>query len=223
MKIPLRVGTAIALVYLGYVFLERHSANQQWAASHTTAADPEAAKKFDTTYGGSAVKILQFYARDGVIADDQSTIICYGVVNAKSVTLNPPADGVYPALNKCVEVSPRHDTKYTLTAVGNDGQTATADFTIAVKPDTGHLPKVTKFEVVNHTVEAGKHYFKLSFAFENANKVTIDPPVFSPQENAAPFGEWLVTPESTTTYTLTVEDAKGHKASKKLTVEVAKK
>jgi hypothetical protein len=72
------------------------------------------------------LKILQFYARDGVIIEDQSTVICYGVVNAKSLRIDPPMPGFYPALNRCVEVSPQHDTKYTLTAVGNDGQTASA-------------------------------------------------------------------------------------------------
>jgi hypothetical protein len=221
-QIPLRIAAVIALVYLGYVMLARHTSNQRWTATHQTPSDPDAAAKFDTTYGGSAVKILQFYARDGVITDDQGTIICYGVVNAKSLRIDPPTESVYPALNRCLDVAPKHDTKYTLTATGNDGQTATAEFTVAVKPDEENLPKITEFQVIKHTVDAGKHYFTIQWAFANANKLAIDPPVFGPQVDAAPSGTWMVAPESTTTYTLTVTNPKGRKASKKLTVDVPK-
>jgi hypothetical protein len=217
----MRVGLAIALAYLGYILVARHAADQHWASTQSGGErGSDANAKFNASYGGSAVKILQFYARDGVITDDQSTIICYGVVNAKSLRMDPPAEGVYPALNKCIEVSPHHDTKYTLTAVGNDSQIATAQFTLTVKPDVANLPYITKFAVVKHTVEAGKHYFTIYFEFQNARKVSIDPPVFSPLEDSAPYGQWLVAPEATTTYTLTVTDAKGRKASKELTVEV---
>jgi hypothetical protein len=127
---------------------------------------------------------------------------------------------VYPALNRCVEAAPQHDTKYTLTAEGNDGQTVTAEFTLAVKPDLANRPRITDFRVTKHTFEQGRHYFTIAFAFANARTVTIDPPVFSPLVDSAPFGQWVVTPEATTTYTLTVMDKKGRKASKQLTVEV---
>lgn len=117
-QIPLRVGAAITAVYLGYVLLARHTASQRWVDVHRVEqATPEAQAKFDATYGGSAVKIVQFYARDGAIMDDQRTLICYGVLNAKSLKIDPPVAEVYPALNRCVEAAPQHDTKYTLTAV----------------------------------------------------------------------------------------------------------
>ena len=222
-QIPLRVGAAIALVYLGYIFLVRHSADQRYA-ERTTSAQPskEEKSRFAETYGGTAVKILQFYARDGAISDDQSTVICYGVVNAKSVRIDPPVADVYPALNRCVDAAPQHETKYTLTAEGKDGKTVTAEFTLAVRPDLENRPRITSFAVAKHTVEQGRHYVLISFAFQNANKVSIDPPVFSPLEDSAPFGQWTVTPDKTTTYTLTVADKKGHKASRELTVEVPK-
>jgi hypothetical protein len=223
-QIPLLVGSVIAAAYLGYVLLARYTANQHWAARAKSAqtASGEAESKFAATYGGSALKILQFYARDGTITEDQSTTICYGVLNAKSLRIDPPLDGVYPALNKCVEAAPRHDTKYTLTAEGNDGKTATAEVTVAVKPDLGNLPRITSFEVVKHSLEQGRNYFTIAFKFENARTVTIDPPVFSRIEDSAPFGQWTVAPETSTTYTLTVMDKKGRKASKQLRVEVPK-
>src|ERR1039458_4801211 len=119
--IPLRVAAVIAAAYLGYVFLARRTADQRWAERQKgVPAAPDANAKFDAVYGGTALKILQFYARDGVIAEGESTVICYGVLNAKSVRIDPPVESVYPTLNKCVTVQPEHDTKYTLTAEGKD-------------------------------------------------------------------------------------------------------
>lgn len=220
-QIPLGVGALISLLYLGYVFLARRTADQRYA-EHTKVTEPTGEQKagFAETYGGTAVKILQFYARDGAITDNQSTVLCYGVVNAKSVRIDPPVADVYPALNRCVDVEPKHETKYTLTAEGKDGKTAVAEFTLAVRPDTGNRPRITSFAVTKHTVEQGRHYVTISFAFQNANMVSIDPAVFSPLTDSAPFGEWTVTPGKTTTYTLTVSDKKGHKASRQLTVEI---
>ena len=220
-QIPLSVGAILAVAYLGYVLLARYTATRHWAArqkSAEAAPDP----KFEATYGGTALKILLFYARDGVLTEGQSTVICYGVINAKSVRIDPPVAGVYPALNKCVEVQPEHDTKYTLTAEGNDGKTATAEFALAVKPDIANRPKITQFQVVKHSLELGHHYFTIAFRFENARTVMIDPPVFSTIQDSAPWGQCVVAPETTTTYTLTVVGKKGRKASKQLTVDVPK-
>jgi hypothetical protein len=222
-QIPLRVAAVIALAYLGYVLLARRTADQRYAERQKLGRpSAEQNDKFAATYGGSALKITQFFARDVAIVEGQSTVLCYGVLNAKSVRIDPPVGDVYPALNRCVDVAPQHDTKYTVTAVGNDGQTATAEFTLAVKADVESLPRVTSFRVTKHTIEQGKHYVTIAFEFANARTVTIDPPVFSTLENSAPFGQWVVTPDKTTTYTLTVMDKRGRKASKQLTVEVPK-
>lgn len=220
-RIPLGVASVIALAYLGYVFLARHSATVHFE-ERQKAGEPTAEQnaKFSQTYGGSPVKILAFYAGDAGILDDQSTTMCYGVINAKSVKLDPPVVDVYPALNRCVPIAPKHDTKYVLTAVGADGKTVTAEFSIAVGPDTAKLPRITDFHVVKHTVEDGRHYVIIGFAFQNASKVMLDPPVAPILEDSAPFGQWTVTPDKTTTYTLTVMDKSGHKASKQLTVEI---
>src|ERR1035438_4233627 len=95
--IPLRVAVVLALAYLLYVLLARHSAEKRFSEQHT-AADA-ATSAFDAAYGGTGVKILQFYARDGVLYEGKSTVICYGVVNAKSVTMDPPIPrGVYASI-----------------------------------------------------------------------------------------------------------------------------
>jgi len=219
--IPLRVAALMAVVYLAYVLLARHTSGQFWTArQHREQSTAKPDPKLEAIYGWTAVKILQFYAREGVVTEGQSTLICYGVLNAKSLRIDPPVHEVYPAFSKCIAVEPEHDTKYTLTAEGKDGQTVTARFTLVVKPDPASLPRITEFDVVKHSFELGHHYFTIAFRFENARTVMIDPPVFSPLVDSAPFGQWIVAPEASTTYTLTVVGKKGRKASRQLRVEV---
>ena len=67
-------------------------------------------------------KIIAFYARDTVVTEGGNTLLCYGVSNAKSVRIDPPVEGVSPSLTRCVEIRPKGETRYTLTAVGADGQ-----------------------------------------------------------------------------------------------------
>lgn len=224
-QIPLRVAAVVALAYLFYVYLARHTASNHWEATHKESnglPSPEQRAKFDATYGGTTVKIIQFFARDAVLTEGEETPLCYGVVNAKTVKVEPAVSGIYPAINNCVSIQPEHDTTYTMTAEGNDGKIVTASLSLAVKPDVGNLPKITSFEVVKHSLDFGKNYYTIGFRFVNARQVSIDPPVFSPLDDSAPFGQFVVAPDATTTYTLTVTGAKGRKASKKLTVEVPK-
>src|ERR1035438_1186459 len=201
--IPLRVAVVLALAYLLYVLLARHSAEKRFSEQHT-AADA-ATSAFDAAYGGTGRSILQFYARDGVLYEGKSTVICYGVVNAKSVTIDPPIQGgAYVSFNRCVEAAPKRDTTYVLTAQGNSGKTVSASFTIRVQADPDSLPRITSFGINRHILEKGRHIYTLAFAFQNGKNVSIDPPVFSPIEDSAPFGQFFVAPDKTTTYTLTV-------------------
>ncbi len=165
-------------------------------------------------------KILMFYPRDPVVQEGGATVLCYGVSNAKSVKIDPPVDGVSPALNRCVEVRPRADTRYTLTAEGADGKTVSQSVELHVGEDPAALPKITSFQIVGQKKDyTGQTIFALSFADQNAAEVSIDPPVFPPLRGA-PSGEFYVKPEKTTTYTLSVKGKTGHVVRQKLTVEV---
>jgi hypothetical protein len=222
MVIPLRVATVIAVAYLFYVFISRHTTQMHFfeTSEKEDAAHAELARKFNDAYGGTDVKILQFYARDGALTEGKSTVICYGVVNAKTVTIEPAMSGIGPSLNRCVEVAPKRDTTYTLTAEGENGKKVSAALTIQLHADAELLPHINSFGVGKHLEENGKHIFLLAFTFENGKDVSIDPPVVPPIVDSAPFGQFYVEPEKTTTYTLTVTGKTGHKAQKKLTVEV---
>jgi hypothetical protein len=169
---------------------------------------------------GSGVKIVGFYARDGVVTEGGKTILCYGVSNAKSVRIDPPVEGVWPALNRCVEIRPRGETRYTLTAEGSDGRAVSESLTIQVGSDVAALPKILDFSIAGRQKDySGKTVFSLAFADRNAEEVSIDPPVFPPL-HGAPSGQFSVRPEKTTTYTLTVKGKNGHVARRQLTVAV---
>jgi hypothetical protein len=65
--------------------------------------------------GGKDFAILDFYASPRTIHRGESAQLCYGVSNAKTVTLEPQPHPVWPAADNCVDVSPKKTTTYTLT------------------------------------------------------------------------------------------------------------
>jgi hypothetical protein len=120
----------LALSYVGWVF---------WSRSHETRAIEERASaqrraEDQRTFegmGGDRFDILSFYATAGTISRGDSTDLCYGVSNAKSVKLEPQSGAVWPSFERCVSVSPRKTTTYTLTATDAAGHTKSA--TVAVE------------------------------------------------------------------------------------------
>ncbi|HLK69594.1 MAG TPA: hypothetical protein VKU19_39465 [Bryobacteraceae bacterium] len=211
------VAILLAALYSGIIFLGRYASDQRYNRTRANSSPPA---PFDSVYASSDLKIVQFYARDANVTEGAQSVICYGVVNAKSVRIEPPVDGVQVSPNRCVEVAPEHDTKYTLTAEGADGRTVSESFVLPVKADSAILPAVTAFRIENHKPDyRGREVFLLSFAVQNAVTVEIDPPAF-PTLHGAPSGRFYVAPVKTTTYTLTVTGAHGHKARRDLTVPV---
>ena len=78
------------------------------------------------------VKITQFYTGASQIAPGEKAMICYGVENAKSVSLKPDVEKLGPAFSRCFDVTPQRSTRYTLTAEGFGARSVTASFEIQV-------------------------------------------------------------------------------------------
>ena len=73
---------------------------------------------------------------DGVIGRihrGDTAEMCYGASNAKTVTLDPPEAKVWPSANRCMQVTPKKTTTYTLTIDDGKGNTAKQQLTITVK------------------------------------------------------------------------------------------
>ena len=181
---------------------------------------PEAQPKPAPVAAADPVKITAFYARDLIVTEGTSTVLCYGVANAKSVRLEPPVESISPSLNRCIEVRPKAETRYTLTAVGSAGESVSESVTLRVGADQSTLPRITSFQIDGKQKDyAGQTIFTLSFGVQNAVEVSIDPPAFPPL-HGAPTGQFSVKPEKTTTYTLMVKGKNGRVARQQLTVEI---
>ena len=127
----LGVGIALALAWSAWVFTGRffeHKKLAQQAARKTTPAPPG----YERIYSGDTLKILQFYAREGELTREQKTLLCYSVMNADSVRMEPPVAELGPSLNRCVEIAPRKTTIYTLIAEGAGGAKAQQTVTVRV-------------------------------------------------------------------------------------------
>jgi hypothetical protein len=96
-------------------------------------ANPAVDEKSIESLGGSDFKILAFYASPGYIAKGDTVDLCYGVSNAKTVTIEPPAGNIWVSTNRCLQIHPTKTTKYVFTAEDVKGNKQTADLTITVK------------------------------------------------------------------------------------------
>lgn len=83
--------------------------------------------------GGKELAIQTFYAAPGEIRRGQSVQICYGVANAKSVTLEPQSNPVWPSYARCVDVNPAKTTTYTLTISDGAGNTRSQSLEVKVR------------------------------------------------------------------------------------------
>jgi hypothetical protein len=126
-------GVALAALYTAYVFGSRWVENRRIETAASQAARLKAQREIAQIYGDGRLKILQFYVAPGVINRGQKALVCYGTVNATSVRLEPAVEPMYPALSRCLEVAPTHETRYTLVAEDAKGHNAKESVVLQVK------------------------------------------------------------------------------------------
>lgn len=119
--------------YVGWVFYSRWEANQaidEKAAEKQRSADQQTFEAM----GGNRFEILGYSAYPASIAAGETASLCYSVSNAKNVKIEPAADEpVWPAFSRCVHVSPRKTTTYTMTIDDGAGHTKTATAEVKVR------------------------------------------------------------------------------------------
>jgi len=138
LKNPL-VYTFLILVtvaaYTTWVFLSRHLENrayQQRIEKQRAQRQREGDQAAIEQLGGNTLAVQMLYATPQ-IQRGESAQVCFGVANAKSVTLEPQSNPVWPSHNLCVEVRPSKTTTYTLTATGSDGRIVSQQVTVVVR------------------------------------------------------------------------------------------
>jgi hypothetical protein len=202
-----------AVAYCGWTFLSRRWPRHARPVPATTFGSAA----LDRIYGGNDVQIVSFSTRDGVLTEGQSTVVCYGVVNAKTVRLEPASGATPPSLSRCLEVAPKANTRYTLTVTGHDGRVATASLEVQVQPDAASFPKITSFKVVGTRMVNGRPLYALYFTAENAETVSVEPPVVAPLRRPV-YGHFSASPTEPTTYVITALGKKGRTDKRSLTL-----
>ena len=124
--------TVVVLIYLGLTFLSRRQEDRELEAKAKAKQRQQDSESVESM-GGNRFEILNFYALPGRIHRGEESELCYGVSNAKTVTIDPPVEGVWPSLSRCINISPKKDTTYTFTAQDAAGNTKTATLTLEVR------------------------------------------------------------------------------------------
>jgi hypothetical protein len=125
------------MAYVAFLLVSRFESNRAYdkrtsekAAQEQRESDRAAVEQL----GGTDLAIRAFYASPPNIRHGEKTQLCYDVANAKTVTIDPPADGeVWPSHNRCVDVTPKKTTTYTLTIVGASGNSTTQSVDVKVQ------------------------------------------------------------------------------------------
>lgn len=121
----------IAALYDGWIFYSRWSSAREVEQKRATA-EADRDRKTVEMLGGDQLKILNFYASPPSIRAGGQSLICFGVNAAKNVRIDPLVEELHPALSHCFQVTPRHDTEYTLTADDGAGHVVKQSLQIRV-------------------------------------------------------------------------------------------
>jgi hypothetical protein len=119
--------------YVGWVFYSRWEANSGIAEKAAEKRRSQNQQTFEAM-GGDRFDILGYSANPAVIGAGEKSSLCYSLSNAKAVKIEPPTEEpVWPAFSRCVHVSPRKTTKYTLTIEDGAGHTKSATLEVHVR------------------------------------------------------------------------------------------
>jgi hypothetical protein len=110
----------------------RHAADER--AAQELAEKQEAARQRQARliFGSGEVKIVSYSVDKASLTRGDSADLCYGVINASKVTLDPSVEEVKPSAYHCMTVAPRVTTTYTLTASNDQGQAKSLAVTVRV-------------------------------------------------------------------------------------------
>jgi len=122
----------VAMLYVGWIFFSRWQLERE-TQRRAEEKKQEEARRVVEAFGGGNVKILAFNATPGYLHPGEKATLCYGVSNAKAVKIDPDVKDIWPSMNRCVEIAPKKDTVYTITADDGNGHTQSASMTVKVQ------------------------------------------------------------------------------------------
>lgn len=123
----------IAALYVAWTFYSRNEASRAAMEAVQKKRAEENKQYVSQVYGSGEVKFVAMSADSGVLAPGQTTQLCYGVVNAKAVKVDPPVEQLKPSAHHCFEIAPKKTTTYTITADDGAGHSKSESLTIQVR------------------------------------------------------------------------------------------
>lgn len=124
------------LLYVSYILYARYESNREYERK-TKERQTEQQRDEDRLaveqLGGSELAIRGLYVSPRTIRPGETAQLCYDVANAKTVTLDPPAGEVWPSHSRCLDISPRKTTTYTLTIKDAGGKTVSQSVELPVR------------------------------------------------------------------------------------------
>ncbi len=151
------------------------------------------------------LKITQFYVSPSVIDRGDKVMLCYGVEHARAVELQPPVEPIDPSPNRCIQFAPARTTTYTLIATGVGGKSERQTTTVTVGPARPPQPAPERL-IRAFASSAGETQpgtpVTLCYSVARADAISLEPAPgqIGPERTKCV----IVTPKSTTTYTLRV-------------------
>jgi hypothetical protein len=127
------VGILLAILYVAWTFYSRHASDAQAARDLAAKQDAKRQAQAKLIFGSGEVKIVSYSVDKASLARGESADLCYGVINATKVTLDPPVEDAKPSAYHCLTVAPTETTTYTLTASNDHGQTKSLKVTVRVR------------------------------------------------------------------------------------------
>ncbi len=162
------------------------------------------------------IHVTQFYASPAAVPRGEVTNLCYGVENAQSVRIEPPAGDTWPSPNRCVQTHPNRTTTYRLVASRSGAPDVVRSVTVQVlPPQPGHAATPVAGEggrgmirlfLSSASEVARGQSSTLCYEVEGAESYRIEPA--GPALPSAK-GCIVVQPPQTTTYTLTASGKGG--------------
>jgi hypothetical protein len=128
------VGIIVAGLYVAWTFYSRHQRTREAQQAVEKKQDDQRKRVAQQIFGSGEIKFSTFSISTSVLKRGETTQLCYGVVNAKAVKLDPPPpEPLKPSYRHCLDISPRKTTTYTITASNDKGESQSQSLTLRVE------------------------------------------------------------------------------------------
>ena len=128
------VGVIIAALYVAWTFYSRHQRSEQAEQAIQKKEDDKRKRVAGQIFGSGEIKFSTFSIASSALKRGETTQLCYGVVNATSVKLDPPpAEPLKPSYRHCLDIAPKKTTTYTITASNDKGESQSQSLTLRVE------------------------------------------------------------------------------------------